>query len=106
MKISGGNEAASLNRQPLIVLGVTHPQSCLLLAGRVRGLRQAGFRVRVVSSPGRMLDRFAAVEGIETDAIAMRRGISPLLDLIALFRLWLLLSRLRPDITEFSTPRA
>ncbi|MGA2249744.1 glycosyltransferase [Terracidiphilus sp.] len=106
MEIFGGNEAASLNRQPLIVLGVTHPQSCLLLSGRVRGLLQAGFRVRLVSSPGRMLDRFAAVEGIETDAVTMRRGISPLLDLIALLRLWWLLARLRPDLTEFSTPKA
>jgi glycosyltransferase involved in cell wall biosynthesis len=106
MENSGGNEAASLNRQPLIVLGVTHPQSCLLLSGRVRGLLQAGFRVRVISSPGRMLDRFAAVEGVETDAVTMRRGISPLLDLVALLRLWWLLARLRPDLTEFSTPKA
>ncbi len=105
MEISGGNEAAS-SRQPLIVLGVTHPQSCLLLSGRVRGLLKAGFRVRVVSSPGHMLERFAAIEGVEMDAVAMRRGISPLLDLIALVRLWWLLTRLRPDITEFSTPKA
>src|ERR1700753_520322 len=106
MEIPGENEAASSNHQPLIVLGVTHPQSCLLLSGRVRGLLRAGFRVRVVCSPGRMLERFAAMEGIETDAIAMRRGISPLLDLVALIRLWWLLTRLRPDITEFSTPKA
>jgi glycosyltransferase involved in cell wall biosynthesis len=106
MKISDGTEIASFNHQPLVVLGVTHPQSCLLLSGRVRGLRQAGFRVRVISSPGRMLDRFAAVEGIEADAVAMRRGISPIRDLIALYRLWWLLTRLRPDITEFSTPKA
>jgi glycosyltransferase involved in cell wall biosynthesis len=36
----------------------------------------------------------------------MRRGISPMLDMIALVRLWWLLVRLRPDLTEFSTPKA
>ncbi len=36
----------------------------------------------------------------------MERGISPLSDCIALVRLWLLLRRLRPDIVEFSTPKA
>ena len=106
MKISGGGEAAFSGHRPLVVLGVTHPQSCLLLSGRVRGLRQAGFRVRLVCSPGAMLNRFAAEEAIETHAIAMRRSISPLLDLMALARLWWLLVWLRPDLTEFSTPKA
>jgi glycosyltransferase involved in cell wall biosynthesis len=106
MQITGGKEAAFSDQQPLVVLGITHPQSCLLLSGRVRGLRQAGFRVRLVCSPGAMLNRFAAEEGIETSAIPMRRGISPLLDGIALVRLWWLLVRLRPDLTEFSTPKA
>jgi glycosyltransferase involved in cell wall biosynthesis len=105
MEFPGGNEASSF-KQPLVILGVTHPQSCLLLSGRVRGLRRAGFRVRVISSPGSMLERFAAVEGIESSAIKMHRGIAPLRDLIALVRLWWLLVRLRPDLTEFSTPKA
>jgi glycosyltransferase involved in cell wall biosynthesis len=105
MEIPGGNESSPFN-QPLVVLGVTHPQSCLLLSGRVRGLRRAGFRVRVVSSPGPMLERFAAVEGIDSNAVMMRRDIAPFRDLIALLHLWWLLLRLRPDITEFSTPKA
>jgi glycosyltransferase involved in cell wall biosynthesis len=36
----------------------------------------------------------------------MRRGISPVADGVALFRLWRLLRRLSPDIVEFSTPKA
>ena len=36
----------------------------------------------------------------------MRRGIAPLADLVALLRLWRLIGRRRPDLVEFSTPKA
>ncbi len=93
-------------RQPLIVVGVTHPQTCLVLTGRLRALRQSGFRVMLVSSPGELLDCTAVSEGVDRYAIPMERGISPLADLVSLIRLWWLLIRLRPDMVEFSTPKA
>ena len=34
-----------------IVVGITHPQTCLTLTGRLRALREAGFRVTLISSP-------------------------------------------------------
>ncbi|MGA8781257.1 MAG: glycosyltransferase family 4 protein, partial [Terracidiphilus sp.] len=99
--------AASHSTQPpTILVGVTHPQTCLILGARVRTLREAGFRVLLVSGPGELLDSTAAHEGVERIAIPMQREISPLTDPIALFRLWLLLVRRRPDIVEFSTPKA
>jgi glycosyltransferase involved in cell wall biosynthesis len=48
----------------------------------------------------------AAQEGVESLAIPMERGIAPLSDLVSLFRLVRALLRLRPDIAEFSTPKA
>jgi len=89
-----------------IVVGVTHPQTCLTLTGRLRTLREAGFRVTLVASPGELLDSTAAREGVETVAIPMERRITPLTDFVSLVRLWLLLRRLRPDLIEFSTPKA
>jgi len=91
---------------PHIVVGITIPQSCLLLRDRLRTLREAGFRVTLVSSPGEMLARTAAQEGVEFVALPMRREISPLADLLSLLRLCWLLRRLNPDMTEFSTPKA
>jgi glycosyltransferase involved in cell wall biosynthesis len=88
------------------VVGVTHAQTCLVLGGRLRALREAGFRVTLVSSPGELLERTAASEEVEGIAIPMERGIAPLADLWSLGRLWRLLHRLRPAITEFSTPKA
>jgi glycosyltransferase involved in cell wall biosynthesis len=93
-------------RSPSIVVGITHAQTCLTLTGRLRALREAGFRVMLVSGPGELLGRMAASEGIEAIAIPMQRGIAPLADLVSLARLWRLLRRLRPDLTEFSTPKA
>jgi glycosyltransferase involved in cell wall biosynthesis len=91
---------------PHIVVGITHPQTCLNLTGRLRALREAGFRVTLVSSPGELLERIAAREGIESIAISMQREIRPIADIVSLVRLWWLLVRLSPDMTEFSTPKA
>jgi glycosyltransferase involved in cell wall biosynthesis len=91
---------------PHIVVGITHPQTCLTLTGRLHALRNAGFRVTLVSSPGELLDRTAAHEGVESIAIPIRREIAPIADIVSLARLWWLLLRLRPDLTEFSTPKA
>ncbi|HTX76307.1 MAG TPA: glycosyltransferase family 4 protein [Terracidiphilus sp.] len=94
------------SKWPLIVVGVTHPQTCLILRGRLRAMHAAGFRVVLISSPGELITRIAAEEGVKHCAIPMRRGISPLADLISLLRLCSVLRRLRPAIAEFSTPKA
>ena len=91
---------------PSIVVGITHSQTCLVLVGRLRALREAGFRVTLISSPGPLLNQIAAQEGVEWLEIPMERGIAPLADLSALVRLWRALRRLKPDLTEFSTPKA
>ncbi len=93
-------------RRPLIVVGITDPQTSLILRSRIRALRAAGFRVVLVSGPGPLLDSFATEEGVEAAAVPMKRRIAPLADLISLARLWLLLRRLKPDMTEFGTPKA
>jgi glycosyltransferase involved in cell wall biosynthesis len=98
--------AQSTRPKPHIVVGITNSQTCLTLTGRLRALREAGFRVTLVSSPGELLDRTAAREGVETIALPMRREIAPIADLVSLVRLWWLLLTLRPDMTEFSTPKA
>lgn len=95
-----------MSDRPSIVLGITHSQTCLVLTGRLRALREAGFHVTLISSPGPLLDRIALHEGVDHLAIPMKRGMAPLSDLVSVVRLWRALRRLRPDITEFSTPKA
>ncbi|HEY3627812.1 MAG TPA: glycosyltransferase family 4 protein [Terracidiphilus sp.] len=94
------------NGHPLIVLGITHPQTCLILPARLRALKASGFRVVLISSPGVLLDRIAEQEDVEIFPVPMQRGVSPLADAVSLVRLWWVLRRLRPVLTEFSTPKA
>ena len=100
-----GSTAGSDSR-PLIVVGVTCAETCLVLKARLHALRSAGFRVVLISSPGPLLDCIASDEGIAALAIPMRREIAPLRDMLSLWRLFRALRRLQPDLTEFSTPKA
>ena len=92
--------------RPLAVVGITHSQTCLVLRGRLRALRDAGFSVVLISSPGEMAEQLAAEEGAGLIAIPIQRGISPLADFLSLLRLTFALRQLRPAIAEFSTPKA
>ena len=92
--------------QPTMLIGVTTQELCLILGARLRVLRRAGFRVVLVSGPGELLERMASRLGVECIALPMRRSIAPLADLLALVRLWLILGNQKPDLVEFSTPKA
>ncbi len=72
----------------------------------VRALRNAGFHVILLSSPGPLLEITAARERVERIALPMQRSIAPFADLVALYRLWQLIGKCRPDLVEFSTPKA
>lgn len=92
--------------QPSIVVGITHSQTCLILGDRLRRLRQAGFRVTLISSPGELLERTAVETGVEAIAVPIARQIRPLADCISFLRLCRLLRQIRPHLVEFSTPKA
>ena len=92
--------------RPHILVGVTSAQTCLVLRGRIRTLREAGFRVSLLSAPGELLEQTARSEHAHAHAVPMQRGISPWSDVVAFFRIWRLLRQLKPDIVEFSTPKA
>lgn len=94
------------DRQPHILVGVTSPQTCLVLHGRLRALREAGFRVSLLAAPGELLEQTVRTEQVDAFAIPMERGISLVYDAVSLIRIWRLLRRMRPDIVEFSTPKA
>jgi len=89
-----------------IVVGVTSDQTCLVLGGRLRALRQRGFAVTLVASPGQLLEQTAQAEGVCARPVPMRRGMAPVADLRSFAALCFLLWRVRPAITDFSTPKA
>lgn len=88
-----------------MLIGVTSDQTCVVLRGRLRALKEAGFEVVVVSSPGRWLTSVTEAEGVPGVPIAMRRVLAPWSDVLALLRLCRLIVKVRPTITDFSTPK-
>jgi glycosyltransferase involved in cell wall biosynthesis len=99
-------EAGEIQLERRMVVGVTSAQTCLVLRGRLRALRESGFVVTLISGPGLLLEQCAAEEDVTAVAIPMERDVAPLRDLISFVRLMLLLRRVRPQITDFSTPKA
>jgi glycosyltransferase involved in cell wall biosynthesis len=84
---------------------VTVPQTLIFLRGQVGFLQERGFRVSAVASPGEDASRFARGEGIPVYQIEMSRRITPAKDLVALWKLFRLFSKLRPDIVHAHTPK-
>jgi glycosyltransferase involved in cell wall biosynthesis len=84
----------------------TVPLSLRFLDRQVSFMRERGFDVHIVSSPGDMLTAFGHRESVITHAVKMRRHISPLQDLVALGKLIRLFKKLRPAIVHAHTPKA
>ncbi len=93
-------------RPRTVVLGVTADQSITLLRGLPQFLREQGWDVHVVSTPGPLLERLAADEGVTVHGLAMARNPSPLSDLRALAKWIALLQKLRPASLMVGTPKA
>ena len=90
-----------------IAFVVTVPVTAdVLLRGQLGYLREAGFDVTVISSPGPELDETARREGVRVIAVPMEREISPRADALALARLVRVLRTLRPEIVHASTAKA
>lgn len=98
-------EVEAGRRRPVVVHVVTDPVSLFFLSGQAAYLRQAGVEVHAIASPGPALDRFGRQERVPVHGVAMRRAVTPLRDLGALWRLYRELRRLRPQIVHAHTPK-
>ncbi len=76
------------------------------MRGQLAFLREAGFEVTLLSSPGGELEAAGRSEEIETLAVPMAREISLWKDLKSLVQLYRVIRRLRPSITNVGTPKA
>jgi glycosyltransferase involved in cell wall biosynthesis len=90
---------------PLLV-AVTPAFGCVFFENSIAPLRAAGFEPILVSAPGEQLQRIAQTAGVPYAAIPMVREISPLKDLLALWRFCLLIRRVKPAIVDVGTPKA
>lgn len=85
---------------------VTVPQTLKFLRGQIGYMKTRGIEVAAVTSPGELGYRFSLEEEIRVYSIEMFRRITPGRDLLALWKLYRLLSKLRPTIVHAHTPKA
>jgi glycosyltransferase involved in cell wall biosynthesis len=64
------------------------------------------FNVIAVSTKGDLLGKVAQREGVITKSLTMKRGVSPIRDMISIIRMYTFLSKVRPDIIHSHTPKA
>jgi glycosyltransferase involved in cell wall biosynthesis len=76
----------------------------LFFRGCIEYLNSRGIDVSAVSSPGPEQDSIRE-EGASIFDVPMNREISPLEDIVSLWRLWRVLRRIRPDITNSGNPK-
>lgn len=94
-------------KPPKIVYIVTVPMTAkYLMRGHLGYLREQGFDVTVISSPGAELAEVATQESISVLGLTINREIKLFADLISLWQLYRVLVELKPDIVNASTPKA
>lgn len=83
----------------------TVPQSLMFLRGQVEFMRERGFRIVAISSPGPQLSEFARIEQVPTFAVEMPRKIAVGSDIKAVEKLVSVLRKSRPTIVHAHTPK-
>jgi glycosyltransferase involved in cell wall biosynthesis len=93
-------------KQPVrIVFMTTSPASLrTFFTQQIRYMRRAGFVVHTVSTPGDLSGN--ADDRVPDHSLPMLRKISPMSDVLAIFRLCRLLRRIRPSLIHTHTPKA
>jgi glycosyltransferase involved in cell wall biosynthesis len=76
------------------------------MRGQLRSLRESGFLVLAASGPGDELESLHEREGVAGIELPLERGVAPVADPLSLWKLWQLLWRFRPQITNVGTLKA
>jgi glycosyltransferase involved in cell wall biosynthesis len=93
--------------KPKLVRITTVPQSLkTLLKGQLKFMSNNGFDVVGVSSKGQPLMDVNQQEGVDVFIVEMSRKITPLKDLVALWKLYRFFKRFKPLIVHTHTPKA
>lgn len=92
---------------PKLIRITTVPISLkLLLAGQMKFIKSNGWDVLMVSADGKEIPHVVRAEGVGHEMIPFTRQITPIQDLICIWKLVQLFKREKPDIVHTHTPKA
>lgn len=92
--------------KPKLIRITTVPISLHKLLSNQLKYMSAHYEVIAVSSGGEYLKKVGITQGVRTEAVEMTRGITPMADLLALWKLYCLIRYERPLIVHTHTPKA
>jgi lipopolysaccharide/colanic/teichoic acid biosynthesis glycosyltransferase len=99
------NYVSSGNRPRLLRITTVPISLKLLLGGQLAHFSKLDFNVLAVSSGGREIDD-GRIDGVPHYVVPMTRRVTPLQDLVSLFRLIKIIRKFKPDIVHTHTPKA
>ena len=99
------NSESKTNKIKVCQVATVDSSIRFLLLNQIKHLQKEGYEVSVVCSPGKWIKEIEP-QGIKVKTIKMKRKISPISDLIALFRLISFFKKEKFDIVHTHTPKA
>ena len=91
---------------PKVIYVTTVPQTLGFFWGQIQYLLSRRFSVETISSPSASIARSNLGDAVLVHEIPMSRSMTPVADLVALWRLYRSLKELRPQIVHSHTPKA
>jgi glycosyltransferase involved in cell wall biosynthesis len=88
-----------------LVLGITFPGSIILLKGQASYFKSLGYKVYLLSPPEERIEKYCTEEGCIHVPVNIARTINPLNDIITLYKLIIILKKIKPDIINVGTPK-
>jgi glycosyltransferase involved in cell wall biosynthesis len=88
----------------ILIYIVTVPDSFIFFRGLINYMKNRGFEVQIISSPGELLDETAKRENISAYPVEMPRRIAPLKNLAAILKLYRYFKFVKPTIVHANFP--
>lgn len=91
---------------PRLIHITTVADSFVFMRGQLAYIKERGFEIHGISSPGPLVDGIVERENIVMHTVEMPRKITPARDLLAVAELVKIIRRVDPDIVHSHTPKA
>ena len=92
-------------KHPILIHVTTVPETFGFFRGQLNFMKEKGFNICGVSSPGRLLTETGKREDIMVHAVEMARRITPTADLSSIIKLYRFFQKIKPTIVHAHTPK-